>query len=254
MSDSKFQLGQAPIIEAVLDIDCDLPVTVNRDELEKAARAALHGRYPHFKQQFIQTHLVTSNGEEPPQMKTNEVRGAMQFFTEDRKQLVQFRPNGFSFNRLAPYTTLDDYLPDIEAAWHLFEELAHPVQIRKVGLRMINRMLLPMEDGQINFSEFLQVSPRLPATGLRLMFSGFLDQHLAVDMDTKNQVNIVKTTEMLEGDKLPMILDIEAFHESHEAPPAWPELLERIQSLRNLKNRVFQHTLTPRCLNLFSSA
>lgn len=252
MNDPEIKLAHAPIIEAVMDIDCDLPLTVDRDALEKSARDALRGRYPHFQQQFIQTHLVTSNGEDPPQMKTNEVRGAMQFFTEDKKQLVQFRPNGFSFNRLAPYTTLDDYLPDIEAAWHLFEELAQPVQIRKVGLRMINRMLLPMVDHQIQFSDFLQVSPRLPLTAPPLIFTGFLDQHMAVDIETQNQVNIVKTTELPEGDKLPMILDIEAFHICQEPPPAWPELFERIQSLRNLKNRVFQHTLTPRCLNLFS--
>ncbi len=30
----------------------------------------------------------------------------MQFLTEDEKQLIQFRPNGFSFNRLAPYGSL----------------------------------------------------------------------------------------------------------------------------------------------------
>jgi hypothetical protein len=65
-------------------------------------------------------------------------------------------------------------------------------------------------------------------------------------------VNIVKTTELPEGDKLPMILDIEAFHTCQEPPPAWPELLERIRSLRNLKNQVFHRSLTPRCLNLFS--
>ena len=252
MKDPELKLAHAPMIEAVLDIDCDLPLTVDRDLLEKKAREALRGRYPHFQQQFIQTHLLTSNGEDPPEMRLNEVHGAMQFFTEDKRQLVQFRPNGFSFNRLAPYTTLDDYLPDIEASWRLFEELAQPVQIRKVGLRMINRMLLPLEDHQIQFSDFLQVSPRLPATVPPLIFSGFLDQHLAVDIETKNQVNIVKTTELPEGDKLPMILDIEAFHIGQDPPPAWPELLERIQSLRNLKNQVFHRTLTPRCLNLFS--
>ena len=65
---------------------------------------------------------------------------ALQFLHADEKQLVQVRAQGFSFNRLAPYTSLDDYLPEIERTWHLFVGLASPVQIRVVQLRYINRI------------------------------------------------------------------------------------------------------------------
>lgn len=153
-------------------------------------------RYPKIRQQFVHHHVVTGGGEKPPVLQFNEGLGAIQYLTEDEKQLVQFRPNGFSFNRLAPYTTLDDYLPETAAAWTTFLELAAPVQIRKVGLRMINRILLPMEDGRVNFGDYLETPPRLPATGLKLGVIGFLDQQVAFDEETGNQVNIVKTSEV----------------------------------------------------------
>ncbi|HET6407255.1 MAG TPA: TIGR04255 family protein [Chthoniobacteraceae bacterium] len=252
MNESSLQLAKAPIIEAVLDIDCDLPLSVDQELLEKSARDALRDRYPKLRKQSIQEHVWTHNGIDAPEMQMMERPGALQFLTEDERQLVQFRPNGFSFNRLAPYGSLDDYLPEIESAWRLFEELAQPVMIRKVGLRMINRMLLPLSDGKLVFSDFLQVAPSLPATGLKLGLVGFLEQHLAIDEESLNRVNIVKTSEAAASGSLPVILDIDAFHPCDIPPPEWPVLLARIESLRNLKNRVFQHTLTAQCLNLFS--
>jgi uncharacterized protein (TIGR04255 family) len=68
----------------------------------------------------------------------------------------------FSFNRLAPYTTLDDYLPEIERAWLLYVDLVSPVQIRVIRLRYINRMLLPMPANQLDLDEFLEIGPRVP--------------------------------------------------------------------------------------------
>jgi uncharacterized protein (TIGR04255 family) len=55
---------------------------------------------------------------------------AFQFLKNDEKQLVQFRNEGFSFNRLAPYTTLDDYLPQIKKNWEIYRIVAAPSEIR----------------------------------------------------------------------------------------------------------------------------
>lgn len=253
MENTRFQLDSAPIIEAVLDIDCDMPPTLDWNQLQASAHEALRSRYPKVRQQFVQNHILTA-GEDAPVLQFNEGVGAVQFLTEDEKQLVQFRANGFSFNRLAPYTTLDDYLPEIESAWTKFSELAGPVVVRKIGLRMINRILLPMREGRLNFGEYLEISPRLPVTGLNLGIIGFLDQQIAVDEESGNQVNIVKTSQLPEGEKLPVILDIDAFYLCQAAPLDWDELLLRILSLRDLKNRIFQYTLTPQCLNLFSQS
>jgi uncharacterized protein (TIGR04255 family) len=252
MDITHFPLNKAPIVEAVLDIDCDLPPSLDFGTLQAAAFEVLRERYPKVRQQFVQHHVVTGDGNNPPILQLNQGLGAIQFLTGDEKQLVQFRRNGFSFNRLAPYTTLDDYLPEIASAWNTFEELAGPVQIRKIGLRTINRILLPMADGHLDFGDYLTAPPRLPATGLKLGIVGFLDQQVAAEAETGNQVSIVKASQLPEGGNLPVILDIHAYYHSQISPPAWDELFLRIQALRSLKNRVFRHTLTPQCLNLFS--
>ena len=72
---------------------------------------------------------------------------------------MQVRAQGFSFNRLAPYSGLDDYLPEIERTWSLYVDLASPVQIRAIRLRYINRILLPLAANTVDLDEYLKIGP-----------------------------------------------------------------------------------------------
>jgi uncharacterized protein (TIGR04255 family) len=151
---------------------------------------------------------------------------------------------------LSPYTSLDDYLPEIERTWKLFVGIASPVQIRTVCLRYINRIMIPMPNKKVELMDYLKVGPRLPDEH-NLTFTGFLNQHTAVESDTGNQVTIVLTAQPSEPKFLPLIFDITAASPKAGEVENWPWLLGQIQALRALKNRVFRNTLTEQCLNLF---
>jgi len=250
MTDNPIKLLKAPIVEAVLDIDCDLPPGRDIATLELSAHDLLRAQYPSVRRVFIQTHQLVPQPDKPPALSMHQAVQALQFVDQDQRQLVQFRAQGFSFNRLAPYSTLDEYFPEIERTWKIFVAVAGPVQIRIVRLRYINRILLPMPGPKLALDDYLRVGPRLPDED-RLTFMGFLDQHTAVETGTGNLVNIVLTTQMPENNMLPLIFDIAV--ESHGAAEVenWAWLFARIQALRGLKNRVFRSTLTEKCLNLF---
>lgn len=251
MNETPLQLLAAPIVEAVLDIDCDMPLTTDIAALEASAQADYGKQYPEFRPQFIQGFMFEASAEEASKV-TMGSRGiqALQFLQEDGKQLVQVRTQGYSFNRLAPYGSLDDYLPEMERTWHLFTKIAQPVKIRTVRLRYINRLLLPLEAGRIELDEYLAHDPRLPSdTGLEL--TGFVHQHSAVEVGTGNQVHLVLAGQAPEQEKLPVIFDIQAFHSGDLEPSDWKGILSRVESLRRLKNLVFRKSLTKKCLNLF---
>lgn len=250
MNDSHLQLTSAPIVEAVLDVDCDLPASIDVSSLEASAQTRLCDVYPKFRKRFVQEmQFETKDGEAPKVSARHELQ-ALQYLAEDEKQLVQLRPQGYSFNRLAPYTSLDDYLPEIERTWNLFVHLAAPLQVRLIRLRFINRILLPAVNGSVNLDEYLKLGPRLPDEA-NLTFSGFFNQHSAVEVATGNAVNITMATQPMEGDKLPVILDIDAHYAGNMEPADWAQITARIQSLRRLKNLVFKNSLTDPCLNLF---
>ena len=250
MSERLLNLKSPPIVEAVLDIDCDMPPALALDKLEASARDALRDHYPKFRKQFIHALQFEAAADRAPNVTTKQGFQALQFLKEDEKQLVQVRTQGFSFNRLAPYTSLDDYLPEIERTWRLFVAFAAPVQIRLIRLRYINRMLLPMAAGQVNLDGYLKFGPQLPDQD-KLVLEGFLINHSAVEPDTDNRVNIILTAQPAENDKLPVILDIETYKLGNAEPEDWAGSLSKVQSLRRLKNLVFENSLTDQCLNLF---
>ena len=239
-------LAHAPIVEAILDIHCDLPPGTDFSALQERAEQALSVSYPKVRRQITQRHHL---GIFALPEASQRVTG-LQFLTEDEKQIVQFRGEGYTFNRLAPYGRLDDYLADIEWSWNIFRDLTQPVQIRAIGLRYINRILLPLHDGRMNITAYLNVSPLLPEQET-LELLGFLNQNSAVEIATGNHVNITLAMQPIEDEKLPIIFDIETSDLHIRSPETWQDVREAIDSLRRLKNRVFERTLTRTCLNLF---
>lgn len=250
MDEQVLKLPNAPIVEAVIDIDCDMPPTLDIKELEKPARDQFRDTYPKFQLKMLREHKFVTKADAPPQTSIRQEIQAIQFLNEDEKQLVQIRSQGFSFNRLKPYSSLDEYVPEIQRTWEMFLKLASPVQIRSIRLRYINRILLPLDRGKVDLQDYLKIGPRLPDE-TRLSFSGFLNQHSAVEEETGNDVNIVLASQAQENEDLPIIFDITVAKTETMAPPSWTSIISRIQSLRKLKNRIFRDTLTEQCLELF---
>lgn len=251
MSKPKFKLRNAPIIEAVLDIDCDMPPGLDLKEIETPARDRFRNLYPKFRTLTIHEHAIETQIDAPPSMsiKHHGIQ-AFQFIQEDEKQLVQIRRQGFSFNRLAPYEKLDDYLPEIERTWGLFVGLTSPLQIRIVRLRYINRLPLPSKDGSVELDNYLKIAPHLPDEK-RLTFAGFLNQHTAIELESGNEVRIILASQDPEEDVIPIVLDITAARAKTLELGNWASIEATIQSLRELKNRMFKHSLTKECLRLF---
>lgn len=250
MTEAPFRLDHAPIVEAVLDINCDLPPSANLQEIQDEAKQRLRDAYPRARRQTIEHTQFRKEAEKPPEVSTSQGLGALQFFTPDEKQIIQFRAEGYSFNKLAPYSSLDDYIPEIERTWQIYRELVRPIQIRRIGLRFINRIPLPAIKGGVELTEYMHLNRPLPDDDT-LEFVGFLNQHSAVETGTGNQVNITLVMQPLEDGTLPIIFDIDAFRLLAVAPDDWDAVRKTINSLRVLKNRVFKRTLTPKCLNLF---
>lgn len=245
-----FHLKNPPIIEVILDIDCELLPSFQLQSAEAELRDVVGDAYPKTRHQMVQDHKISPQADAPPQISLRSGLQALQFLSVDEKQIVQFRTGGFSFNRLAPYSQLDDYLPEIQRTWEAFIGIAKPVLIRKIGLRTINKIRLPMSDGTVKLDDYIKTGPRLPDEE-SLGFVGFLNHHMAAEPATGNRVNIVLTTLQAEKEHLPLILDIDAFRELKTDPFGWQDTLKVLKSLRDLKNRVFKNTLTEQCLDLF---
>jgi hypothetical protein len=253
MQDTKLDLRHPPIVEAVLDIDCDLPPDQDLMALEAPAREAFKALYPKYDRQLLQEHRIEakSDASATPFSSRHTVQ-ALRFHQEGGKQLVQVRALGYSFNRLAPYTALDDYLEEIERTWRIYVGLAKPSQVRLIRLRYINRILLPMTSEGLLLDDYFKLGPSLPEDD-KLELVSFFNQYTATEVATEFQVDVTLTVQQEDDRKLPIIFDNSVVSVDAAPPDDWAHLLDTIRGLRNLKNRVFKDTLTDKCLELFQT-
>lgn len=250
MSIEEFRLKNAPIVEAVVDIDCDLLPGVVLSELVEPAAAAFSARYPKQKTQYLKEIRFHATAEGGLDQETREGTLAYQFFSEDEKQLVQVRSAGFAFNRLAPYSSLDDYLPEIQDTWNNFIRIAKPIQVREIRLRYINRIEIPFLTSRIELNTYFKAGPKLPYED-GLILAKFLIQNVAVEESTGHIARVTLTDQVGSEGFVTVVLDIEVASGTKCAPEDWAAILSELHSLRRLKNELFRGTITDECVKLF---
>jgi len=244
-----------PIVEAIVDIDCVLSPRSKLEDLEMSARDSLREKYPLLQRRFLQQFQIHHQGEVKSKNDIEEGSlDALLFRSADNLQLTQFRRTGFSFNRLAPYHGMNEYFPEIERTWNNYRLIADPLRIGRIGLRMINRIELPLDQsGIVELDSFFKTGPRLPVVeGRSLTFTGFLNQHQIFVKDSGDYADISLAIEGRSEEKISVILDINAFDKRSREELDWEEIEPVLQSLRSLKNQLFFNTLTEECLNLYT--
>jgi uncharacterized protein (TIGR04255 family) len=243
---SPFRLEKAPIIEAVVNIVCDLPPTYNRGEFQSAAQKQFADKYPEFRT-IQEQHFAFALGVQPKSEVREAVRG-YQAVATDKKQIVQSLFDGFSFNRLAPYGGLDDYLSEIGRCWDIYRGFARPVIVKRIALRFINRVPLPLTEGKIDIERYLKVGPTVPDGDIRLGLTGFTHENRVAELNSENLANVVLAAQPPEASVLPVIFDIDAYRNVRLAPEGFDTFMPIVSSLRALKNQIFRNTLTEECL------
>ena len=250
MESTTLKLANAPIIEAILDIDCAFAQGFDLAAREEQIRAATKGSYPVFQPQHFHGVRVEAIGEKSPTVTKSQGLQGFRALQADQKQLIQYRLEGFSFNRLAPYSSFDDYLPEIEHCWKEFVQIVEPSQVKEIRLRFINRLPLPLEGDKVELDDYFVFGPKLADDG-RFSFLSFVQQYRTIEIGTDNELNIVLASQPTEAGNLPVIFDIQVHNRSIIDPSAWQSISSIILSLRELKNSVFQKTLTEKCIALF---
>lgn len=66
MSNPELKLLNPPIIEAVLDIECELPPGLHLATLEEPAKKQFSDRYPKFRTQLLQGNQIVATPVGPP--------------------------------------------------------------------------------------------------------------------------------------------------------------------------------------------
>ncbi|MDA2921474.1 TIGR04255 family protein, partial [Desulfobacterota bacterium AH_259_B03_O07] len=126
--------------------------------------------------------------------------------SEDRTRIVQLRVDGFTFNRLKPYKRWKEVRDEALRLWNYYKELVKPEFIKRIALRYINNLNIPMPIN--DFRDYLTCPPEVPE-GLPQGISSFFYRVVIPANDSRITAIITQALDRKVDikDYLPIILD-----------------------------------------------
>jgi uncharacterized protein (TIGR04255 family) len=239
-------LSHAPITEALVDFRAAPTTALEEPRILDRLKSALADRYPkHSERRAFELEIRTGHAAEPK--RTDKGFHGHFFESGDGRDIAQFRVDGFTHNRLAPYTEWETVTSEALRLWAIYVDVAHPLSVSRVGVRYIN--MVPVSARE-DVATMLTRVPEAPA-GVVGDLQSFLTRVETADAASTRRVI---TTQAL-GPGMPpenrgLVIDIDAF-QMGDFGVASTGLRPILDGLRQLKNAVFFGSITEEAVKRF---
>ncbi len=238
----------APITEALLDINVVLPAETTLPTLLKF-QDAIRENFPQKQDRFLQTfefHLGKAPEVRSP---SNAVDGYL-FLSPDKTKIVQSRLDGFTFNKLKPYDKWQSFSEEAKGLWQHYISVARPVNVRRVGLRYINSIDLPLPIDDLD--KYFTTSPRTPPSLSQGIHTFFLQVSIPHGSSAAKGL-VTQTFKPFQpgGKVLSYILDIDVSFQFEVQAPDTGAIWNHMDLLHDFKNDIFFSSITEETKKLF---
>ena len=106
----------------------------------------------------IGVHVSISKETQATQVQRGEAR--IQFMKEDGSRLIQIEKNLLVINQLKPYPSFEDWEPVVKQMVTHYSEIAQPKGIKKIGVRYLNRIIIPK--ARFKMEDYFGLYPEVP--------------------------------------------------------------------------------------------
>lgn len=240
-------LRRAPITEAIVDFRVMPSSDLQPDHLLRAP-ALVGPNYPKTQRPQRKEARINIRGATAATSVRDLGFMGLWLKTEDEKTVAQFRPDGFTLNRLKPYTSWGEISLEALRLWAIYLDLAKPHSVTRLALRYINRLSLP--GPMADLAEYIVEAPRLPGTtpGIIATFRSHLTLEYAEGKMKANVHRALETSIETPGPSL--LFDIDVYRPG-PLDPRGDALSGALLGLRDYKNRIFFEGLTERLVRDF---
>ncbi len=251
MSEEPRYFPKAPVVEAIFHIEAPGRRETGGAVFPEIARREVdEGEYPEMKpilQAQFEFQAVWKTGE--ARTKGESLQTGVIFRSADGRRAIQFRADGMSFHRLAPYTSYEEEMPEFQKYWDVFRRIAEPKATVRQGLRFINRIQLPPGVGFESIGEYAKITPAFAMAG-ELEPMHLLSRVRLRHPPTGSKAYVTFALPEPAADPLVLLFDLDVAGNESLAVDS-PRLPEVFGQLRELKNRLFAGSLHEKCLDLF---
>lgn len=238
----------APIQEALLDIQVLLPTDIVVPTL-KTFGQGLEDRFPEQQErfEFVQSLQLNPSGDPQPSSPAKNIEAYL-FSSKASGKTVQAKRDGFTFNKLRPYTKWDDFNPEARELWLRYVEIARPRCIKRVSLRYINRIEIP--DATTDLRDLCLLFPDVPK-GVPQLWLEYFQRFVSPKPDSTVAIVTLAIDVPMAAGRPAIILDIDVCRFFENVPPDANAIWPHFDELRALKNEIFDASLTPKAKGLF---
>jgi uncharacterized protein (TIGR04255 family) len=240
--------NKPPITEAVIDLRVNLPEGFTVDKLN-AIHSSLSENFPTIEPFYKGVGAISYQPGEAFKVDTSEQQIGYWFRSEDNLQTFQASLEGFSFNRLAPYESWEEFSSNAKKLWKIYKEICSPTHVTRLAVRYINQINIPVHE-LTELKDYLktvpEVSPELPQNALQTFF---MQLHIPQsDLDCMLIINEA-IAPPVNPEFVSVILDLDLFRQQ-----MWnsddEEIWRFLEKLRDRKNEVFEASITDKTREL----
>ena len=239
-------LKNAPIAEALLDIQVQLPESKTLEELHTIFDK-IKATFPIEKKRYRFSGSFEFKAEEKETKPgiTNTLVDGFLFYSENKSKVCQSRLDGFTFNKHKPYENWSSLLKEAQDLWELYKRIAEPIAIKRIALRYINKIPLKMP---FTHSNYFTTLPYL-AKELDYDISNLFSQISITNNKIGALANITEGIEIDGSDIAQFLFDIDVIKQGDFKEQ---DIWKHFESLRDFKNEIFFKSLTPTTLKLLA--
>jgi uncharacterized protein (TIGR04255 family) len=236
-----------PINEGVIHLA--VASRTSPEELQKLVRRFAKD-YPHQQTlASLDVTIDTTGGAATLQQHPQGYR----IMSTDQADIILVFPDGVATARLAPYPGWEYLRERAYAAWAEWRKTVKNNVLKRVGIRYINRIDVPIKRAEIlDIETYLNLNPRVPDFS-RQPITGYVVQATR-PTDLEHWSASITSTIMSPPpliNHVSMILDIDVFRTA-EIPGRDSDLWNCIDAARPLKNAIFESCITDEARKLFA--
>ena len=237
-----------PITEAVIGIDF---VGTIEESLLSDAKVKLSREYSNQVDEIgFTVDLEIGAGQNTPKTKLVQQKG-YRLRSADVSQILLLRPASFTVSQLAPYPGWDVFFGRFKRDWKRWKSLVGFREVKRIGLRYINRIDIPALQPVVHHEAFLRVYPEVPNQFGPLAAYTVVTKSLVQDIRSMLTVNTgVVPAPIL--NHMSILFDIDIGCEN-EPPKKDSDLFGYLQNARRKKNEYFEASITDESRKLFQS-
>lgn len=240
MQQANRHYSRAPITEAILDLKVILPDKFPIEQfLEIHAR--IHDHFPTSEPIHVGSLAIQARPE--IQIDASRQHSGFLFRSKDGLRIFQATLQGFTFNRLAPYNSWEEFNDDARNLWEIYKDICNPTFVTRAAVRYINRIDIPVE-GPIKLQDYLKTAPDIASGLSQKNLSSFFMQ-LQIPQEDLNCMLVINEALTLPPSPgaISVIFDIDLFRQQ-----VWQsddeEIWHFLTQLRERKNQVFRESIT----------